>query len=79
MNVVPGNDVHDVVNASTLAFFAEATDNADSVIKTSTIVVIAASLSIVSAALLFIPFLAAINRQRDCYIRCAHTSTLQAG
>ena len=59
------------MNVSALAFFAEATDDANNVNHNAIVVVIAASLSIVSAALLFIPFLSAINRQRDCYIRSA--------
>ena len=65
----PGDALHDIVNASALQFFAEATDDAAAVQHTAVIVVVAASVSIVVAALLFIPFLGAVTRQRDCYIR----------
>jgi len=62
-------DLHDYVNFSTLDFYAEATDEATSVIHNSTVVMIAASLSILAATLLIVPFLYAVDRQRDHYIK----------
>ena len=73
-NVIPGSPLHDIVNATALQFFSEATDDSATVIHTGLIVVISASLVIVALAVLFVPFLDAINRQRDQYIRCVRVS-----
>ena len=73
-NVVAGAPLHDIINDTTLQFFSEATDDSVTVIHTALVVVISASLAIVALAVLFVPFLNAINRQRDQYIRCVRVS-----
>lgn len=74
-NAAPGTQLYTRINETLIDFFGEAVADSQSVSNTALIVVVACSVAIAVAASLYVPFLVAINRQRDCYIRCERMPT----